>query len=213
MITPTADAVLEQLSVNNAQVLNLLALCRAPEYNHIWSETPKLLRRFARLLLKQGHPTLALEVASRGLDKLYPGDHDLMYCRALALWYGAAIPDVLLSSCEKCSNAATYHPRFKVTFSAFQVASERIWLFLRLTKLSAWHDFERPSASIRRPMSFAATRSPASMLLLLPCYQVTRICRGPSLCRFATRCLPNLTKRAKRGILGCWQLLARHFSL
>ena len=69
-----------------AQVLNLLALCRTPEYLHVWQEGPELLRRFARLLLKQGHPTLALEVAARGLDaRLYPDDHDLLFCRARAL--------------------------------------------------------------------------------------------------------------------------------
>jgi len=85
MSASTATAILEQLSDKNAQVLNLLALCRTPEFNHVWSEGPELLRRFARLLLKQGHPTLALEVAARGLDKFYPEDHDLMYCRTLAL--------------------------------------------------------------------------------------------------------------------------------
>src|SRR5262249_15810716 len=47
---------------------------------------PQLHRRFARLLLRQGHPTLALEVAARGLeDKRYPNDPELLYCRALAL--------------------------------------------------------------------------------------------------------------------------------
>ena len=86
MTAPTAAAILEQLSVKDAQVFNLLALCRTPDYLHVWLEGPELLRRFARLLLKQGHPTLALEVAARGLDaKLYPDDHELLYCRALAL--------------------------------------------------------------------------------------------------------------------------------
>ncbi len=85
MVAPTAATVLEQLSEKGVQVLNLLALCRTPEYIHVWSEGPELLRRFARLLLKQGHPTLALEVAARGLDKLYSDDLDLLYCRALAL--------------------------------------------------------------------------------------------------------------------------------
>ena len=69
MTAPTAAAILEQLSPKDAQVLNLLALCRTPEYLHVWKEGPELLRRFARLLLKQGHPTLALEVAARGLDE------------------------------------------------------------------------------------------------------------------------------------------------
>jgi class 3 adenylate cyclase/tetratricopeptide (TPR) repeat protein len=83
---PSAAAILEQLSEKKAQVLNLLALCRTPEYFHVWAQGPELLRRFARLLLKQGHPTLALEVAARGLaEKVYPNDLDLMYCRALAL--------------------------------------------------------------------------------------------------------------------------------
>jgi class 3 adenylate cyclase len=81
----TAAAILEQLSDKNPPVLNLLALCRTPAFNHVWSQGPELLRRFARLLLKQGHPTFALEVAARGMDKLYPEDHELMYCRALAL--------------------------------------------------------------------------------------------------------------------------------
>src|SRR4051794_38585736 len=85
MTAPTAAAILEQLEQKDAQVLNLLALCRAEPYLGVWQEGPELLRRFARLLFKQGHPTLALEVAARGLDKVYPGDHDLLYCRALAL--------------------------------------------------------------------------------------------------------------------------------
>jgi class 3 adenylate cyclase/tetratricopeptide (TPR) repeat protein len=82
---PKVIDILEQLSDKDAQVLNLLALCRTPEFTHVWSEGPELSRRFARLLLKQGHPTLALEVAARGLDKFYPDDHELMYCRAIAL--------------------------------------------------------------------------------------------------------------------------------
>jgi class 3 adenylate cyclase len=86
MIPATARAILKQLDEKDAQVLNLLALCRTPEYLHVWFQGPELLRRFARLLLQQGHPTLALEVAARGLtDKAYPGDVELMYCRALAL--------------------------------------------------------------------------------------------------------------------------------
>ncbi|WP_020474994.1 TRAFs-binding domain-containing protein [Zavarzinella formosa] len=85
MIPATAEAILHELSAKDAPVLNLLALCRTPDYFRVWAEGPVLLRRFARLLLKQGHPTLALEVASRGLDKPYPDDQDLLYCRALAL--------------------------------------------------------------------------------------------------------------------------------
>lgn len=86
MTTPTAAAILDQLNHKDAPVLNLLALCRTKAYEGVWAEGPELLRRFARLLLKQGHPTLALEVASRGLEKIaYPRDHELMYCRALAL--------------------------------------------------------------------------------------------------------------------------------
>ena len=88
MIAPTAAAILAELGHKDAQVLNLLALCRTKPYiDIVWKQGPDLLRRFAHLLLKQGHPTLALEVAARGLvDKDgYPNDHDLMYCRALAL--------------------------------------------------------------------------------------------------------------------------------
>src|SRR5262249_7037864 len=84
-IQPTAAAILEQFADKDAQVLNLLALCRTQRYLGVWLEGPELLRRFARLLLQQGHSTLALEFAARGLDKLYAGDHDLLYCRALAL--------------------------------------------------------------------------------------------------------------------------------
>src|SRR5262249_41756857 len=52
----------------------------------IWSQGPQLPRRFARLLLEQGHPALALEVASSNLDSTaYPNDLELLYCRALAL--------------------------------------------------------------------------------------------------------------------------------
>src|ERR1700722_15275943 len=82
VIVPTAAAVFEQLADKQAPVLNLLALCRTQEYLHIWFQGPELPRRFARLLLKQGHPSLALEVAARALDKAYPDDHDLLYCRA-----------------------------------------------------------------------------------------------------------------------------------
>ncbi len=85
-IAPSANAILELLDQRDAQVLNLLALCRTPPYQQVWTQGPELLRRFARLLLKQGHPTLALEVAARGLEgRAFPNDLDLMYCRALAL--------------------------------------------------------------------------------------------------------------------------------
>jgi class 3 adenylate cyclase len=80
----SADAVLEQLDQKGAAILHLLTMCRTPDYQHVWTQGPKLPRRFARLLLKQGHPTLALEVASRCLSA-YVGDHELAYCRALAL--------------------------------------------------------------------------------------------------------------------------------
>jgi class 3 adenylate cyclase len=85
---PTADDVLEQLAQKNPPVLSLLALCRSDDYLVVWKPGPRLLEllhRFARLLLHQGHPTLALEVASRGLAEAYPDDHELLYCRALAL--------------------------------------------------------------------------------------------------------------------------------
>jgi class 3 adenylate cyclase len=86
MAAPTADSILEQLAAKDAQVLNLLALCRTTPYEAVWTQGPQLHHRFARLLIKQGHPTLALEVAARGLDdKRYPKDHELLYCRALAL--------------------------------------------------------------------------------------------------------------------------------
>src|SRR5437016_3529063 len=83
---PTAASVLEQLAQKDAHVLNLLALCRKKEHEDIWTQDPELFRRFAFLLLKQGHPTLALEVASRGLEKnCYPEDNTLRYYQALAL--------------------------------------------------------------------------------------------------------------------------------
>jgi class 3 adenylate cyclase len=85
MAAPTAADVLEQLNQKDPPVLALLWQCRTKEYLHVWEEGPQLLRRFARLLLQQGHPTLALEVAARGLAERYRDDHDLLYCRALAL--------------------------------------------------------------------------------------------------------------------------------
>ncbi len=87
MFDVSAKAILEQLDRPGAQVLNLLALCRTPPYvDVVWSQGPELLRRFAHLLLKQGYPTVALEVAARGLAMpAYAADHDLLYCRALAL--------------------------------------------------------------------------------------------------------------------------------
>ena len=88
MIAPTAAAILEQLAQPNPPVLSLLALCRSPEYRVVWEPGPylvQLLRRFTRLLLHQGHPTLALEVAARGLAGPCVDDHELLYCRALAL--------------------------------------------------------------------------------------------------------------------------------
>ncbi len=85
MTAPTAAAILEQLAQKDAPVLSLLMLCRTPEYLGVWQQGPELLRRFARLLIKQGNPALALEVAARGLDTAYRGDPDLLYCRALAL--------------------------------------------------------------------------------------------------------------------------------
>lgn len=84
MTAPTAACILEQLAQKDAQVLNLLAQCRTKDYEFVWQEGPELHRRFARLLLKQGHPTLALEVAARGLER-QKDDRDLHYCRALAL--------------------------------------------------------------------------------------------------------------------------------
>ena len=86
MIELTAASVLEQLTQKGAPVLNLLAQCRAKEDEKIWSHGPELCQRFADLLLKQNHPTLALEVAARGLAVgAYPDDLPLMYFRALAL--------------------------------------------------------------------------------------------------------------------------------
>jgi hypothetical protein len=69
--TPTTAALLEQLSEKDA-------LCRTPEFSPVWSQGPELFRRLARRL-QQGQPTLALEVAARGLaDKAYPNDLELM---------------------------------------------------------------------------------------------------------------------------------------
>ena len=43
----TAAAVLDQLAAKDAPLLNLLALCRTPEYQGVWAQGPQLLRRFA----------------------------------------------------------------------------------------------------------------------------------------------------------------------
>ena len=85
MAVPSAAAILDELNQKDPPVLALLWQCRTTEYLHVWEEGPLLPRRFARLLLQQGHPTLALEVASRGLAERYRDDLDLLYCRALAL--------------------------------------------------------------------------------------------------------------------------------
>jgi class 3 adenylate cyclase/tetratricopeptide (TPR) repeat protein len=85
MSDATAAAILQQLAQKDPPVLALLWQCRTPEYLHVWKEGPELLRRFARLLIQQGHPTLALEVASRGLTERYHNDPELLYWRSLAL--------------------------------------------------------------------------------------------------------------------------------
>jgi hypothetical protein len=88
MLAPNAAAVLEELHKPNPPVLSLLAQCRADDYLVVWERGPylrDLLYHFTRLLLHQGHFTLALEVASRGLAEAFPDDHDLLYYRALAL--------------------------------------------------------------------------------------------------------------------------------
>ena len=79
----SAAAVLKKLDDPDAPVLHLLAECRAPDNEAVWRAGPHLHRRFARLLLRQGHPTLALETAARGLfDRGYAGDADLTGARA-----------------------------------------------------------------------------------------------------------------------------------
>lgn len=80
----TSKLVLEELEPKGAPVPSILARCRMPENLSVWTDGPELGRRFAQLLIKQGHPTLALEVAARSLER-YPGDHELLYYRALAL--------------------------------------------------------------------------------------------------------------------------------
>ena len=88
MTIPTVEAILAELNKKDAPVLNLLAECRKPEYESVWTQPQglQLLRKFAHLLLKRGHPTLALEVASQGLEKgRYEKDPELMYYRGLAL--------------------------------------------------------------------------------------------------------------------------------
>ena len=84
MTAPTSASVLKQLAEKDAPVLNLLAECRKKENEDIWMKDPELFRKFASILLKQGHPTLALEAAARGLD-FVPEDNLLRYSRALAL--------------------------------------------------------------------------------------------------------------------------------
>jgi class 3 adenylate cyclase/tetratricopeptide (TPR) repeat protein len=82
----TAAWVLKQLAHKDAPLLHLLSRCREQGNEHVWEQGPALHRLFARLLRKQGHPSLALEVAARGLEEnRCPGDHELMYLRALAL--------------------------------------------------------------------------------------------------------------------------------
>jgi class 3 adenylate cyclase/tetratricopeptide (TPR) repeat protein len=88
VITParTAAAILELLDKKETPLVPLLQTCRHPDYESVWKEGPKVHRRFARLLIKKGHPMLALEVASVGIEKRkYTDDAELHYLRALAL--------------------------------------------------------------------------------------------------------------------------------
>ena len=55
-----------------------------PENLSVWTEGSALGCRLAELLIKQGHPTLAVDYRPRSLDRC-PADHQLLYYRALAL--------------------------------------------------------------------------------------------------------------------------------
>lgn len=81
----TASEVLRRLGSAEVSLLELLEQCRHESNHAIWGQGAELCRLFAQRLLKQGHPSLALEVARRGLSEGYPNDPELEYCRALAL--------------------------------------------------------------------------------------------------------------------------------
>ena len=87
MTAPTAAAILEQLSEKDAQVLNLLALCRTPEFVQVWragsGPAPSLRPPPAQAGPSRRSPSKSRPAAWS--ERLYPDDHELLYCRALAL--------------------------------------------------------------------------------------------------------------------------------
>jgi class 3 adenylate cyclase/tetratricopeptide (TPR) repeat protein len=82
----TSAAILELLEKKDTPLVQLLHTCRHPDYEAVWKDGPQVHQKFARLLIKQGHPMLALEVANVGIEKRkYSDDAELHYYRALAL--------------------------------------------------------------------------------------------------------------------------------
>ena len=82
---PTATAILEAIQKQEYPVLTLLNICRQTEYDSVWKQGPEVHRAFAKLLIDQGYPTLALQVANLGIIKREYTDAALEYHRALAL--------------------------------------------------------------------------------------------------------------------------------
>jgi len=84
-MTLNPDDVLKQLDAADAPILRLLAECRKEENLPVWKVGPELARKFARLLNRQGHPTIAHEVASRAIKEGWKDDPELIFHRSLAL--------------------------------------------------------------------------------------------------------------------------------
>ena len=100
LAAPT-DAVLERLADKHVPVLTLLALCRTPQYRDVWPQGPELPRRFARLLLKQGHPASPSSRRPRAGRAATPTTPTCSTA-ALSPWPAAATPLAPRCSCRRC---------------------------------------------------------------------------------------------------------------
>lgn len=79
-----ADEILGAIAARTASAAELLQRYRLPEYDALWHQHVELYRTFAKRLIAQGNPALALELIRDGL-KAHANDADLEYCEALAL--------------------------------------------------------------------------------------------------------------------------------
>jgi class 3 adenylate cyclase/tetratricopeptide (TPR) repeat protein len=88
------DALLDRLQ--NTSAIDLWEMYSHPVHASFWESDPRLYRAFARAMLKEGFPTLALSVARRGLE-VFLNDLDLGYVVALAYGRGGNIASAELA--------------------------------------------------------------------------------------------------------------------